>query len=145
MLVGLFRSALQLIRNVIFSMAKLVILVLAGLWLGNEGMAIYVAWQFGILLSLVYMAWYIRHRGLDNGWRPLVWDKFFGLARKALMHHLLNVSRFAPASMLPIIVPVILTRADNAAFYIALLLSNYVSLVGTVRHADAVRRRRQGS
>jgi O-antigen/teichoic acid export membrane protein len=46
------------------------------------------------------------------------------------MHHLVNVSRFAPDSILPILVTTLLSSADNAAFYIALLLSNYVTLVG---------------
>lgn len=129
-LIGLLKGGVQLVRNLIFSVGKLAFLLPAGLWLVMDGLTIYGAWVAGILLSLLFMGALVFRRGHAGGWRPFVWHRIARLARGATMHHLVNVARFAPDSILPILVTTLLSGADNAAFYVALLLSNYVTLVG---------------
>lgn len=129
-LVALLKGGVQLARNLVFSIGKLLLLIPAGIWLVMDGIAIYAVWALGVVLSFGFMALLVRRNGISDGWRPLVWNRIARLSRGAMMHHLVNVSRFAPDSILPIVVTTLLSSSANAAFYVALMLSNYVTLVG---------------
>lgn len=127
-LIGLLRGALQLIRNVVFSAGKLVVLVLVGLAVAKPGgVWIYSAWTAGIVLSLAVMARFYMHRGEDN-LRP----KFALLNEMrvdAATHHIYNLSIRAPDLILPLIVVSLLSATANANFYIAWMIASFGFMV----------------
>ena len=126
-LVGMLRGGLQLARNVVFAVAKLVVLLVAGRWLAGEaGLGIYATWAIGSLLSFVVLAQLARsYRGSLLAWLP-DYRLLSGLGRSALSHHALNLALLAPGMLLPLLVTTRLSAALNASFYIAWMLVNFV-------------------
>jgi O-antigen/teichoic acid export membrane protein len=127
-LVGLFRARLQLLRNALFALIKLLALLVSGLCLTNTGMAIYAAWALGNLLSLT-MLWPMRTTvGRAGQIRPQ-WTLLRSLGRAAIQHHVLNLLLQAPGLLMPVVVAVLLSPAANASFYIAWMLANVIFLI----------------
>jgi O-antigen/teichoic acid export membrane protein len=133
-LIGLLRGELQLWRNSIFALVKLIALVLAGMWLAQKtGMTIYETWAFGNLVSLALMLGYtfLRLKDANRSYRP-----YWGLLRKmrsaAIQHHVLNLTLQAPALTLPVLVTVLLSTTANAWFYVSWMLAAWGSLLPTV-------------
>jgi O-antigen/teichoic acid export membrane protein len=130
-LIGLMRGGLQFGRNVIFAVSKLALLWAVGLMAAEEvtGLAIYVVWAAGNILSLVLLIWTaLRHRASISSIRPrltLVWD----LGRFAFQHHLLNLSLQTPSLTLPLIVTAVISAEANASFYAAWMVANFVFYV----------------
>jgi O-antigen/teichoic acid export membrane protein len=127
-LIGLLRGGLQLNRNVVFSLVKLIALVLAGLLVANpDGVWIYATWTAGIALSLFVMARFYMRRGGD-GLRPR-----FGLLGEmrvdAATHHVYNLAIRAPDLVLPLIVVTLLSASANANFYIAWMIASFAFMV----------------
>lgn len=129
-LIGLLRDGLQLIRNLVFSVAKLAALTLAGLWLLDDPLVVYSAWTAGIAVSLAAIAAIGWRSGVMHAILPLAWGRLRSLAWGASAHHALNIARFAPASLMPIAAAAILSPADGAALFISLMIANYVNVVG---------------
>ncbi len=129
-LVSVMRSSLQLVRNVVFSLLRLVLVAITAI-LFVEGMAIYGAWAAATVVSLVVVALAPRHIRQVADLLPLKWGRLGGLAFGALSHHVLNLSRSSSVWLLPVLVTVLLSREVNAAFYTALLLANFIAIVGT--------------
>ena len=129
-LIGLLRDGLQLMRNLIFSVAKLAALSLAGLWLLDDPVVVYSAWTAGIAVSLAAMGAVGWRSGVMDAILPLAWGRLRSLAWGASAHHALNIARFAPASLMPIAAAAILSPADGAALFISLMIANYVNVVG---------------
>lgn len=127
-LIGLMRGGLQLTRNVVFSVVKLIALVLVA-YLGTRpgGVWIYATWTAGIAFSLVVMArFYMRRSG--DGLRPK-----FGLLGEmrvdAATHHVYNLAIRAPDLVLPLIVVSLLSASANANFYIAWMIASFAFMV----------------
>ncbi len=129
-LVAVLRSSVQLLRNVVFSLVRLFLLAAAALAF-IDGMAIYGAWVLATVVSLMTVAAIPRHARRALNLLPLEWGGLRGLAFGALSHHVLNLSRSSSVWLLPALVTVLLSREANAAFYIALLLANFIAIVGT--------------
>ncbi|GAB4215669.1 MAG: hypothetical protein OHK0022_55830 [Roseiflexaceae bacterium] len=126
-LIGLLRGGLQLWRNTIFAVAKLVVLLLLGLWAAGSGsIAIYTTWTAGNLISLAAIALAAR-RGLRPA-RP-EWELLRQLPGAALEHHALNLALQLPGLALPVIVTALLSPALNASFYMSWLLLHMVYAV----------------
>lgn len=125
--IGLLRGELQLWRNGIFSVAKLLALLGAGIWLADStGLSIYATWALGNLLSLVALLGFAVRRGMPlRASRPR-WSLLRRLPGAALEHHALNLALQLPALGLPIIVTVLLSATLNASFYMAWLLLHLV-------------------
>lgn len=130
-LIGLLQGKLQLWRNTLFAVGKMLALFLAGLWFAKAtGLAIYATWTIGNLVSLLALA----AIALTKGVRP---DRSFlsqfGILRKlgsaAMKHHALNLTLQAPTLLLPVLVTVALSAASNAWFYIAWNLSSIGNIV----------------
>jgi O-antigen/teichoic acid export membrane protein len=126
-LIGLLRGELQLWRNAIFAVVKLLALLGVGLWLADSsGLSIYATWAFGNLLSLAALSGFVLLRGIPlRAGRPR-WSLLRRLPGAALMHHALNLALQLPALGLPIIVTVLLSATLNASFYMAWLLLHLV-------------------
>lgn len=129
--IGLWRSDLQLWRNTLLAVAKLVLLVAAGLWLSHTlGLTIYATWAAGNALSLVAL---VAYAVLKGNWLRRTYRPHWGLLRKlglvSLQHHLINLTLQAPSQVLPILVTVLLSATINAWFYVSLMLANFVYLL----------------
>ena len=130
-LVSLLRNWHQFVRNAIFSFGRLGILLLAAAVLAPIGMVIYGAWLLATAASLAVVAVMARRHHLLAESGPLQWRHLSTMAFSAMSHHVLNLSRSASIWLLPIIVTVAISREANAAFYVALLLANFIAIVGT--------------
>ena len=125
--VGLLRGGLQLWRNTVFSVVKLVALP-AGLLLANGEMAVYAVWALGNAVSLLTLYGHARRLGLHPGLKVDL-GTLTGMRGMALNHHWLNLSGTAPRLLLPIIVLQSLGPEANAVFYSALLFAGFVYIV----------------
>ncbi|MFL5802457.1 MAG: lipopolysaccharide biosynthesis protein, partial [Roseiflexaceae bacterium] len=130
-LIGLLWGDLQFWRNVLFAVAKLGFLCVAGTWLSSgDGMAIYATWLAGNMLSLGVVAALIARRGLRLTQRP-DWSLLRRLSGAALWHHAFNLALLAPGLLLPLLVTVLLSAEANAGFYLAWMLVGFVFVVPT--------------
>lgn len=130
-MIGLLQGGVQLWRNLLFALGKLVVLFLVSRWLSQtEGMDIYNAWTMGNVFSLGSLAGFVAVKKRLRGKRYL---PQLTLLRKlggaALQHHLLNLTLAAPSLLLPVIVTVILSAQANAWFYVAWMVANFVFVV----------------
>ncbi len=130
--IGLLRSELQLWRNTLFALTKLVALLTAGFYLAQRsGLTLYATWAIGNVFSLVALFGFI----LLKDWRlPLQtflpqWSLVRKFGRTAFQHHILNLSLIAPMLILPILVTIMLSARANAWFYVSFTLANFVSIV----------------
>ncbi|MCL5256794.1 MAG: oligosaccharide flippase family protein [Chloroflexi bacterium] len=137
-LIGLLRGELQLWRNTLFAVSKLIILIGAGLWWQDKSwLAIYLTWLLGNLLSMVVLIRIVTRSGEKTGTLRLQWGILRGLGRTAVAHHALNLSSQAPSLILPVIVTIVLSSKANAYFYMSWMVSSFV-FVGTASLATAL-------
>ena len=129
-LIGLLRGGLQLWRNALFAVIKLVALLIAGFWLSaTTGLAIYVTWMIGNALSFATLAAFNMLQGsrsMKSYWPN--WGLLKKLKSAALQHQMLNLILQAPGLILPVMVTVLLSATMNAWFYVAVMISNFVSV-----------------
>jgi O-antigen/teichoic acid export membrane protein len=130
-LLGFLRGDLQLWRNGVFAVAKLLILGLAALIINDRvGLNIYGTWLIGNVFSIVvlggFVMWRQRKRTPGKGFPRPDFSLLRGLGKTALSHHILNLSLLVPSMVLPILVTTILGATTNAYFYIAWMIANLV-------------------
>lgn len=124
--IGLLRGNVQLSRNLIFSVAKMLALPVAALWLRDKfGAGISVSWIIGIAVSLAGSAAWLRIRGSQVLPRP-DWAVLRGLGKTALAHNWLNLAIAVPTTLIPVVITVAVSPSANAAFYIAFMLSSFL-------------------
>lgn len=126
-LIGMMRGGLQLVRNFIFSAAKLAALGAFAFWSAHTfHLAIYATWTIGNALSLGVLASaaLLRRTPLHHA-RP-DWTLLRAFRRAALGHHGLNLSLQFSHLILPLIVTVTLSAAVNAYFYAAWMIAGFV-------------------
>jgi O-antigen/teichoic acid export membrane protein len=132
-LVGLLRGDLQLWRNALFAITKLLLVFVAGLWLlSKTGIAIYTTWALGNLLALASLSGFTRTRGhiAIRAHLPR-WEFVQKLGKAALQHQMLNITLQAPALLLPVLVTALLSVKANAWFYVAWMLANFAFVIPT--------------
>jgi O-antigen/teichoic acid export membrane protein len=140
-LIGLLRGGLQLWRNTLFALAKLVLLFIVSAWLAQKmAVSISLTWSSanGISLLALYIFFVIKSRGFGKDCLPQ-WRLLHSLGRSAFEHHLLNLTLAFPALALPVLVTLLLSARMNAWFYVAWMLASFVFLIPnaltTVLHA----------
>jgi O-antigen/teichoic acid export membrane protein len=119
-LIGLLRGGLQLTRNIVFSVVKLLLLLgVAALAATYGGMGIYTAWAMGALLSLIVLIPFYRRQSnpLTSHFRDL-----HALRLDAASHHAFNLALRAPDLLLPVMVLIVLSPNLSASFYIAWMI-----------------------
>jgi O-antigen/teichoic acid export membrane protein len=127
--IGLMRGGLQLTRNAIFAVVKLVALPAFAIVLHEQfGVGITAAWIAGIAASMLLLAIRLRFSGTPVLHRP-DWGVLRGLGRTALAHNWLNLSLSIPLSLIPVLVAVIVSPSANAAFYAAWTLVGFLKVV----------------
>lgn len=120
-------GSLQTERNAVASATKLGALVLLALAGQTGGLAIFIAWSFGTLVSLPLVAWRTRGgRALAAPGRLLDATSLRGLGRTALGHHALNTTLQAALQLLPLIVIVAVSPESNGIFTTALQITGAV-------------------
>jgi O-antigen/teichoic acid export membrane protein len=127
-LVGLLRSGLQLMRNVIAAGGRLLLVVgavLAGWQAGN--VAVLGSWTVALALSLAALALVAMRRGrLGSAWPP-AWRTLDFHRTAALQHYLLNITTQIPGWGMPLITLTVLSAATSAHFYLAWTLVGLAS------------------
>jgi len=137
-LIGLLRGGLQLWRNSIFALTKLVTLFAISFWLSKgSAVAIYITWIFGNLISVAFLIGY----AILKGQRILGYWPKIGLLRRlgsnALLHHSLNIALQVPGLALPVIVTIVLSAQLNAYFYASWMIASFV-FVGPIALATVL-------
>jgi O-antigen/teichoic acid export membrane protein len=127
--IGLLRGGLQLWRNSVLAITKLLILPATAVILHDGfGVGIILSWVVGTALSLVLVAIRLRFSGTRVLHRP-DWGVLRGLGRTAMAHNWLNLAITMPVSLTPVLVTVIVSPSANAAFYVATMLTNFLFIV----------------
>ncbi len=127
-LIGLLQGKLQLGRNTLFALAKLIALLLVGLLLWQKNwFALYATWSVASLFSLLALVDYVLRKGRiwRREHRPQ-WNLLRKLGPSALQHYALNMILQIPDKVLPVLVTVILSVTANAGFYVASMLASFV-------------------
>jgi O-antigen/teichoic acid export membrane protein len=129
--IGLLRGGLQLTRNVIFAVVKVLALPAAAITFHDQfGFGITASWVAGIAVSLAVLAIGLRFSGT-----PVLPRPDFGvlrrLGRTALAHNWLNLAISIPYSLIPVLVTVTVSPSANAAFYAAWMVSGFLKIVPT--------------
>lgn len=120
-------GSLQLERNIIASVVKIVALVVLSVLGAGGGMAIFLAWTIGAAVSLPSVSWRTRGgRRLEGDHRVVDLRMLRGLGKMAASHHALNIALQAPLQILPIMVTVLLSAQENAYFNSAVMVTGFV-------------------
>jgi O-antigen/teichoic acid export membrane protein len=129
--IGLLRGGLQLSRNMVFAVVKLLVLPATAIVLHDQfGVGILLAWVGGTAVSLVPVAARLRLTGTTILPRP-DWAVLRGLGRTALAHNWLNLAITVPQTLIPVLVTIVVSPSANAAFYAAWTLSGFLKIVPT--------------
>ena len=113
--IGLLRGRIQLWRNFLFAIAKLLVLPVVALFLHDTlGMAIAVSWVAGIVLSMIVLTIQFL---LDR--QPVFhkpdWIALSGLRGLTAIHNWLNLAITVPWTLLPVLVTVAIGPSASAA------------------------------
>jgi O-antigen/teichoic acid export membrane protein len=129
-LVGLLRTGLQLIRNIVAAGGRLLLLlgaVLIGWKAGNAAML--GSWSFALALSMAVLALVAIRRRRLRGAFPPAWGILDFHRAAALRHHLLNLAILVPGWVMPLITLTVLSASTNARFYLAWTLVGLASFI----------------
>ncbi len=128
--IGVLRGGLQLRRNALYAVAKLVLLVVFASVVAADGTWLLAAWVGGLAASLGYLA-YLAHRdGTPLAAHP-DWARLRRLRRTAGAHNALNLAVQGPRLLLPVMVTVLVSASANAAFYVAYMIVTFLYIVPT--------------
>jgi O-antigen/teichoic acid export membrane protein len=127
-LIGLLQGGLQLVRNVVFALVKLLALIPIAIWVANAGAPwIYSAWAAGIAVSLVVLIRFYARRDGD-ALRPN-FARLLEMRASAASHAAVNLALETADLAMPILVIVLLSASANAAFYIAWMIAGFLVMV----------------
>lgn len=127
--IGLLRGDMQLRRNVVFALSKLLILpVFIWLWPAHSGIEIVAAWIVGLALSLVVVIFELARHTRGDKWR-LHFAHLLERRKLLFGHFWLNISIQSPRLIIPVVVAIIVSASANAAFTIALLLVSFINII----------------
>ena len=127
--IGLLRGGVQLSRNFIFTLVKMLALPVAAIMIHDQfGVGISASWVIGIAASLAGSAIWLRVHGSPILPRP-DWHVLRALGKTAAAHNWLNLAIAVPATLIPVLVTVVVSPSANAAFYIAWMLTGFLYAV----------------
>lgn len=128
---GLGRGGLQLWRNTIFSVTKLLLLVPFARAVGDAyGVGIVQAWVGGVLVSLVIVGVASQVRGTALARRPRL-SLLHGLRRVVLAHNWLNLAVQTPRLLMPLVAVTVVSAAAGGAFFAAWTVVGFLLMVPT--------------
>jgi O-antigen/teichoic acid export membrane protein len=120
-------GGLQVERNVVASIVKLVAVVIAVLVMPPTINAVLLAWLIGLAASMVYVAGRLRGAVGRPAWQDV--REVVILRRAASGHHVLNLTLQAPFLLLPVVTAIVLTSDENAFMATARMVSGLVFTV----------------
>jgi O-antigen/teichoic acid export membrane protein len=127
--IGVLRGGVQLFRNFVFSLVKLLVLPVTAIVLHDQfGAGITVSYAVAMILSLAMAAIQLRRGGAAVLSRP-DWGVLRALGKTAFAHNWLNLAIAVPYSLIPVLVTVIISPSANAAFYVAWMLAGFVYII----------------
>jgi O-antigen/teichoic acid export membrane protein len=127
--IGLLRGGIQLSRNIVFSIVKLLMLPCAAAVIGDRlGIGVLAAWVIGISVSLAWSAIRLWGSSIDIFPSP-DWALLRGLSRTALAHNWLNLSVTIPQAIIPVLVTLVVSPAANAVFYASWTISGFMKIL----------------
>jgi O-antigen/teichoic acid export membrane protein len=127
-LIGLLHGGLQLARNVVFALVKLLALIPIAVLVSNAGAPwLYSAWAAGICLSLVVLVRFYARRNGDS-LRPN-FALLVKMRASAASHAAVNLALETADLAMPILVIMLLSASANAAFYIAWMIAGFLVMV----------------
>lgn len=128
-LIGILHGDVQLWRNGIFAVGKLIALGLVGLLLvDNFGLLIYATWTLGNVMSLIYVMIFGISKAKSRSLLPR-WKWLRELKGPALRHYSLNLALQVPGFTLPLIVTALLSTKANASFYVTWMIATSLFMV----------------
>jgi O-antigen/teichoic acid export membrane protein len=129
--IGLLRGGLQLSRNSVFVVAKLLALPAAAVVLHDQfGIGIMLSWVAGAAVSSVPVAIWLWWRGSHVLAQP-DWHVLRRMRRKIAAHNWLNLAAQAPTMLIPIVVTIAVSPVANGAFYAAWMLVSFLYILQT--------------
>jgi O-antigen/teichoic acid export membrane protein len=127
-LIGLLHGGLQLVRNMVFALVKLLALIPIAVFVASAGAPwIYSAWAAGIAASLVVLVRFYARRDGD-ALRPS-FGLLVQLRAAAASHAAVNLALETADLAMPIIVVSLLSASANASFYIAWMIAGFLVMV----------------
>jgi O-antigen/teichoic acid export membrane protein len=127
--IGVLRGGVQLYRNLVFSLIKLLLLPVTAFIMHNQlGAGIVASWAVGMLVSLAAAAFQLWRTGAAVLYRP-DWRVLRSLGRTTFAHNWLNLAIAVPYSLMPVLVTVVVSPTANAAFYAAWMLASFVYII----------------
>ena len=127
--IGLLRGDLQLRRNTVFALSKLLLLpVLIVLWPTKSGTEMVVAWLAGVAISLVTVAVALRKLTREQSSR-LNFSEFIQKRHLMVGHHWLNLAILSPRMIFPVLVATIVGPVANAGFTVAQLVVSIATVI----------------
>jgi O-antigen/teichoic acid export membrane protein len=127
-LIGLLRGGLQLTRNTVFALAKLLAMIPIAVLVANAGAPwIYSAWAAGIALSLLVLVRFYTRRDRDT-LRPN-FVLLMGMRASAGYHAAVNLGLETANMAMPILVVVLVSASATASFYIAWMIFGFLVVV----------------
>lgn len=133
---GILRERLQVVRNTVFAVTKLIFLVGLGVWAlnGTQTSAlslygIYATWLVGNAISLVVVLLAVHGRPSAAWCQRPNWSLLWSLGPSAVANHMLNMAMLASSLLLPVVVAWLLSTTTNAYFYTAWMIAGFVRTV----------------
>jgi O-antigen/teichoic acid export membrane protein len=127
--IGMLRGRLQLWRNFVFVITKLLLLPVAALFLHDKfGAGIVASWVAGAVLSIGIIALQLLITGNHVFTKP-DWGALKALSGLTLIHNWLNLAISVPWMILPVLVTITVGPSANAAFYIAWMVSAFLRII----------------
>ncbi|HYK95035.1 MAG TPA: hypothetical protein VE011_04085 [Candidatus Dormibacteraeota bacterium] len=129
-LIGLLRSGLQLFRNVLAALLRLLLLAMfASFALASAGLGMIAPWVISTGLSLVVLALIAGRRGNLRAAYPFHWEFLGQQWLASLQHHMLNLAIQVPGWAMPIVAVTALSASSNAGFFLAWQLVGIAAFV----------------
>ncbi|HYL41077.1 MAG TPA: hypothetical protein VET90_07195, partial [Candidatus Binatus sp.] len=129
-LIGLLRSGVQLVRNVLAAVLRLILLAVLALGASNAaGVGMVAPWVLSTIASMAALGVYAGLRGQLRDAHPFDW-RFLGQQwLPALQHHTLNLAIQLPGWAMPIVAVAALSARENGGFYLAWQLVGIAAFV----------------
>jgi len=127
-LIGLLKGYIQLQRNAVFAIAKLLLLFLAGsLFAIKSKLLIYATWAAGNFISFAYVAavGLLKRTNKTTSYFPQL-KLLRELSGPALKHYALNLTLQIPGYTLPLLVTALINVENTASFYTAWMIANFL-------------------
>jgi O-antigen/teichoic acid export membrane protein len=129
--IALLRGGLQLSRNVVLALAKLLVLPVAAYVLHDQfGYGIALSWVAGTVISIMALGVLLWQQGTRIFGQP-DWRALSRMRGTVLAYNWLGLGVATPALLTPILVTVLVSPVANGAFYAAWMMVSMLFLIPT--------------